>query len=274
MTTQRPHNDPEAVLLQNGQWQRLPLLAKAEARFRNKVIPNKDHQIEVTWNADTQKSYQPIEYHLRCSCGKGGGWQWRDRGLNQDDTMPKKAITTVNAHIINATRERDLVEQRKEGWEEPRLVARVHMTRVTHEWWIAHQTSDLAVELGIVGRLDNYPWKVLQKNTRRWKFVQSHRTKEQSVAAILKYVEKERYRGHGVEIIDANMELGIEAPVATIASSVRRLIDDAKELGDNPAPHEVAAILEATQDGLAQLELLEPLREELRNRFGQALDLG
>ncbi len=272
----RPHNDPDAVLLANGKWQRHPLLAKAEAGFRRKVIEDKNHEIEVTWDPDTQKAYQPIEYHLKCSCGKASGWQWRDRGLNKDDTMPKKAITTVNAHIINSTREHNLVEQRKEGSEEPRLVARVHMTRVIHEWWIAHQTSDLAVELGLSapGRFDNYPWKVLQKNTRRWKFVQSHRTKEQAVAAILKYVEKERYRGHGVEIIDANMELGIEAPVATIASSVRRLIDDAKNLGDDATPHELAAVLEATQDGMAQLELLKPLREELRNRFGQALDLG
>lgn len=264
------------ILLKSGKREKNAPLAKAEAKFRSKVISNQDHQIEVTWDPDTQKAYQPIEYHLSCSCGKASGWQWRDRGLNKDDTMPRKAVTTVNAHIINSTRETDLVRQRKEGSEEPRLVARVHMTRVIHEWWIAHQTSDLAVELGIGQRNGhvNYPWKVLQKNTRRWKFVQSHRTKEQAVAAILKYVEKERYRGHGVEIVDANMELGIEAPVATIASSVRRLIDDAKELGEDPAPHELAAILQATDDGMAQLELLEPLREELRNRFGRALDLG
>lgn len=273
----RPSNDPDTILLKSGKRETNVLLAKAEGKFRRHVISNQKHQIEVTWDPDTQKAYQPVEYQLSCSCGNASGWNWRERGLNKDDTMPKKAITTVNAHIINSTREHNLVEQRKEGAEEPRLVARVHMTRVVHEWWIAHQTSDLAVELNISQRSgihDNYPWKVLQKNTRRWKFVQSHRTKEQAVAAILKYVEKERYRGHGVEIVDANMELGIEAPVATIASSVRRLIDDAKELGEDPAPHELAAILQATDDGMAQLELLEPLREELRNRFGRALDLG
>ena len=50
-------------------------------------------------------------------------------------------------------------------------------------------------------------------------------------------------------------------------------MDDAKALKKNATPHEIAAVLQVTDDGLTQLGMLVDLKEELSSRFGQALDL-
>lgn len=252
-------------------------LANAERAYHKKIVQEPGHIITVTWDIDST-GFQPIQYSIQCSCGINQGWGWKDRNLNVDSSIPKKSIMLANSHIIDIQRDRDYHRGAKDQFPEPRLVAKVKMARVTHEWWIAHMDTDLIIEV-LYPKGHNqpisaqWPWKVLQKNSARYKFVQSHRTQEQAVAAVLKYVERERYRGHDVEILDDEITVGIEAPAATIASSVRKLIDNSKGLGKNPAPHKIAAILQATDDGLAQLELLGDLREELRNRFGQALDL-
>ena len=266
----------DGIKAYDGGWYVDPVLAKAEDRFFQKVHVEPGHDISVTWDIDEERSWQPIQYSIQCSCGVAQGWGWKDRGLNVDMSIGKGVIMTANSHVITAQREKDYSRQDKVP--EPRLIAKVHMVRVTHEWWVAHQETDLVQETlypkGHTQPMSNqWPWKVFQKNSHRFKFIQSHNTQEQAVAAVLKYVERERFRGNEVTIIDEEMTVGIEAPAATIASSVRRLIDDAHRLGKKPAPHDIAAILQATDEGLAQLELLEELRGELRNRFGQALDL-
>ncbi len=273
-----PRVEPEPfVTLSDGTHFADAALVNAERAFHRKIVQEPGHIIMVTWDINSP-GYQPIQYSIQCSCGINQGWGWKDRGLNVDSSMPKKSIMLANSHIIDVQRDKDY-HRGASQFPEPRLIAKVKMARVTHEWWVAHMDTDLIIEV-LYPKGHNqpisaqWPWKVLQRNSHRYKFIQSHRTQEQAVAAVLKYVERERYRGHDVEILDEEMTVGIEAPAATIASSVRRLIDESKGLGKNPAPHKVAAILRATDDGLAQLELLGGLREELRNRFGQALDLG
>ncbi|MCH8139031.1 MAG: hypothetical protein IH926_08795, partial [Proteobacteria bacterium] len=85
--------------------------------------------------------------------------------------------------------------------------------------------------------------------------------------------EKEKYRGNTVQIFDTRTTIGVEAPIATIITSVRRLIDDAKKLKDDASPHEIAAVLAVTNDGLTQLEMLLDLKEDLASLFNEALDL-
>ncbi len=268
----------DSVRAYDGGWYYDKGLARAEERFFQKIIVEPGHAITVTWDVDEGREWQPIQFSIDCSCGTASGWGWNDRGLNVDGNMPKRAIMTANTHVLHEQREKNY-QTGKDGQPEPRLIAKVYMARVTHEWWVAHQETDLVQEtLYPKGHQqpmsNNWPWKVFQKNSARYKFVASHRTQEQAVAAVLKYVERERFRGNSVEILDSEIGVGIEAPAATIASAVSKLIDQAKKLKKNPSPHSLATILQATDEGMAQLELLDELRGELRNRFGQALDLG
>ncbi len=253
-------------------------LVNAERAFHRKVVQEPGHIITVTWESGLIAG-RVDQYSVQCSCGAEQGWGWKDRGMNADGSMSGKSVMLANQHVIEVQRDKDYKLSWGNERPEPRLIAKVHLSRVTHEWWVAHMDSNLVQET-VYPKGHNqpisaqWPWKILQKNSHRYKFIQSHRTQEQAVGAVLKYVERERYRGHDVTILDDEMTVGIEAPAATIEVSVRRLINAAKSLGKNPTPHSLAAVLQATNDGVAQLELLEELREELRNRFGQALDLG
>lgn len=250
--------------------------AKRETSARKNLMIHEDHAVEITWERDLDPGYNDqdprAKVQVQCECGNMYSYNHPQR-VNKNGAIPSRYITGFNAHIIAIQTEEEGKKLELVGVPEPSLVARVHLVRTTHEWWVFHAQSDLAKEVKLHGGFRGYNWKVAVKKSNGWHSRGSTNSREEAIAVVLQLTEKEKYRGHTVQLFDTSTTVGVEAPVATIITSVRRLIDDAKSLKDNASPHEIAAVLAVTNDGLTQLEMLLDLKEDLTSRFNEALNL-
>lgn len=268
---------PEYVLSTDGVMFENPDFAKREASARKRLLTHGKHEPEITWDKELDGGYNDKDPRARvlvkCKCGNQSIYG-RAARVNKNGAIPSTYVTSFNAHILAVQAEEEGKRLEMVGVAEPSLVARVHLVRTTHEWWVYHVNSDLAKEI-TKGSYSyrGYNWKLAVKKSNGWTGKGSVNSREEAVAAVLQLVEKEKYRGHTVQIFDTSTTVGVEAPVATIITSVRRLIDDAKKLKDNASPHEIAAVLQVTDDGLTQLEMLLDLKKDLTTRFNEALDL-
>ncbi len=262
---------PDYVMIEDGNFLKNATLAKRETRFLSKVNENPDHQVSVTWD-DASLDEGPnlsARFKVHCSCDYPWNWDY----VNADGSIGVRHIRGVNKHILVQTLQ---AAQPVVVDDEPFLIAKVHLTRVTHEWWVFHYSSDLADEVANTRNHwgnQTWPWMVAVKKTNGWRTQVVEKTKEQAIAGALRRLENERARGNGVEIFDIEATIGIEAPTATISSSVRRLIDDAKGLKPKATPHEIQTVLQAANKGLIQLKLLEVLQKDLQRRFDESFDL-
>lgn len=253
--------------------------AKKEASTRKKLLSHRSHSAVIRWDKEIDGGWQDKDPRARvevtCSCS--GMFSYNPQRVNKNGHIPSRYVTTFNSHILGIQTKEENEKLEHIGVPEPSLIAKVHMVRITHEWWVFHVNSDLAKEVSKGTKVSysyrGWNWKLAVKKSNGWRGYGSANSREEAVATVLMLIEKERYRGHKVEIFDTSTSIGVEAPVATIANSVRRLLDDAKDLNENASPHEVAAVLQVTSDGIIQLEMLLDLKEELSGRFSKALDL-
>jgi len=262
---------PGYVQLTSGNYLEDAALVKAETKFLRKIRGTPDHQITVMWEEAKPNEDGLPEFQMVCSCGTNQPyWDWGLNLPNLDGSIGERYIKIANRHILAEKLE---AERELRADEEPCLIAKVHMIRVTHEWWVFHYTSDLADEISQTWANSRWPWCIAVKKSNGWRLLLVEMTKTQAIARGMRRLEKERFKGNGVELFEIDSKIGLEAPSATISSSVRRLIDDAKGLKPTATPHEIKVILQATDDGMTQLKLLEVLRTDLQRRFDESLDL-
>lgn len=269
---------PDYVLSTDGGYFENKEFASKTASARKRLLSHGTHEVEISWDEELDSGYNGKDSRakvlIQCTCGIRTSYG--PSRVNKDGAIPTTFITGFNSHILAIQSTEESERQMKEVGEEPSLVAKVHLVRVTHEWWVYHVNSDLGAEILGPNRLTQYrgyDWRSAVKQSRGWKRKGSHQTKEQAIANVLALIEKQRYKGYRVEVFDISTKIGVEAPIATIHTAVRKLLDQAKALKVTATPHEIGAVLQVTEDGLTQLGMLIDLKEDLSSRFAQALDL-
>jgi hypothetical protein len=245
--------------------------AAAKARYMARIIEAPDHTITLAFKGKDKYSTAPRrKFEIMCSCGdiKPGTWMWSG-STNLDGTIPVRQVSVANGHIITKQSEASAPIL-----SEPILVAKVHKIRVTHEWWIAPHDSDLvkdAAQGNYGGHM--WPWVIMKKQSNGWRMYGYERTEQQAIAIVQKYVNSEKWRGNGIEILYTGNPVGIEAPAATVLNSIKALINQSKAIDSDTSPHEIADILQATDEAIHQMGLLTDLQNDLRIRYAEALDL-
>jgi len=233
----------------------------SEQRAKARVKQEDGHELVFEWEEDENVAYGSYHvYGIWCSCGQG----LRERSYStRTGAVAAWDIKLFNKHI-NGVRNADT------SMGEPILVGYVHKIRVSNEVWLFNNQNDIPDKQSKhYGITFYYPWNVLLKNNAGWSSIGGAQTREAATVKATHYLDKKSIY-HEVEYVYKE-KVGVEAPVATIVSSVARLADLANETADNPI--KLAETLANLDEGVTQLKILIPLRNSVKERLEQSLDL-
>lgn len=233
----------------------------AEERVRKRVKQQDGHDLVIEWYEDEGHAYARYHvYGVSCSCGKS----LRPRSYStRTGAIASWDIKLFNQHING-------VRNRETSMGEPILIGYVHKVRVSNEVWLFNEQNDIPDKQSRnFGIKFYYPWNVLLKNNAGWQSIGGANTKDAATTKATHYLDKKSIY-HEVEYVHKE-KVGVEAPVATIVNSVTRLVDLAAKAQDNPI--KLAQILETLDEGVTQLKILIPLRNSVKERLEQSLDL-
>ena len=269
--------------------------AAAEKRFNLKALRDdvETHEPIITWTGDVHMDTiyngtelvddtddQRDEFLLSCSnpaCADGQFRHWRVNYVNKNGQLPATKINLWNSHILRIRAKRESVTMMQDA----ALVMEVHMHRgKNHEYWVAHQDDHEFWEATKIesyadgqNRNSSYPWRVPHTNTRGWtRYTGWFRTRDEAIGYVLSMKVKYERKGY-VTTIKASTDSGVVPVAATVAISVRKLINDFKELGtaDRKNPGTMKKWLDDANDALTTMSLLETLRDEAQENLNEAL---
>jgi len=258
----------------------------AEKSFYKKLLTDDcGHKFEIDWTGDTkdisqfvrrqtgQSQYIVVDTRdqFKLTCKK---CVWRNSGwVNKDGTIPQGSLSWVNDHIKTAIAERDL----HKGFEEAVLVATVKMRRGNDkQFWVCHATDEDFIEAtGSRPRWGNVrnPWNVYElKSNGEWAWWGPHTTKEAAVAYAVRKLENLSYKGYEIDYKDVASSVGVVSPAATVSISVRKLINDYKEVNKSN-PILMKEWLERADEAIMTMDLLKTLRDEVASDYLESLVL-
>ena len=233
----------------------------SEARALKRIKQQDGHNLVIEWYEDEGHSHASYHvYGIWCSCGQG----LRERSYStRTGAVAAWDIKLFNQHI-------NQVRNTETSMGEPILIGYVHKVRVSNEVWLFNEQNDVPDKHSKhYGITFYYPWNVLLKNNAGWQAIGGANTKEAATTKATHYLDKKSIY-HEVEYVHKE-KVGVEAPVATIVNSVTRLVDLANETANNPI--KLADTLATIDEGLTQLKILIPLRNSVKERLEQSLDL-
>ena len=264
----------------------------AEKRFVRKVLQDdvNPHNPVFKWTGEIhkQKSYDHQQgiyvddddgnrdkFEIKCdnkTCGALVFRSWHQDYVNENGAVPAASLTTWNNHILASRAKREAVVVS----EEAALIIEVQMIRGSnHEYWVVHQNDkDWWEAVGFGPYTDNHRlWRVCWKDTRGWKrWANSFGTRDEAVGYCLSMKVKYERKGY-VVTVKQSTDSGVVPVAATVAISVRKLINDYKELSNKDNPGVMKKWLDNVNDALTTMELLETLRDEVQEDFAKAMVL-
>jgi hypothetical protein len=248
---------------------------KAEERFAARLLPdNHGHRISVHWNGKQLEHTNPKrdKFDLVCSRCTANVNRW-EMYVNADGTIGVGNITEANSHIISRT-PAEIVTT------EAYVVMTVEMKRgADKEFWVTHkQDTDFLEAINQTKHnywiSDTFPWTSWIKNSRgKWQVVGRYSTELEAVGSCTAFELGYKSRGYACTIHVTDSDVGVTPPSATVAISVRRLIDEYKSLRSGATPLEIKPWLDKVREALVQLELLESLADEVEERFAKSMIL-
>ena len=233
----------------------------AEKRFREAAISSPNHALGVVAWEGPRVGVTYVNYS--CTCGWGQSWP-----INQNGTIPVVVHRQINRHITRMTAQEEGVES------EPKLIGSVIRPKVTYQYWAAHFSSDLVEATRDKKRWSHgnrwWPWCVVIRNSLGYRTLSASKTEAEAIRKAIAAIERQRLNGYETEILYDEPDVGVEAPALDFGTIVKRLIVQMKEV-KNLAPHEYVKLREEVDDAIAQIGILEQLRDELNDRIADTL---
>ncbi len=254
---------------------------KAEERFQKKLLPDKHgHNITVLWT-DEKTNYggDDIRDNFKLKCSKCLGTRigpWYNRYVtNADGTIGQAFVTSANAHISQVQADLD----RTPVSTEAKLIMSIEMRRGDdNEYWVAHDDdTDFfeAINRNRSGyKNPQFPWVYCHKNSRgKWNTWSHFSSRDVAIGKIME--DRLKWRNKGLVVtVHEESNTGVVPVAATVAISVRKLINDYKEAKiDKQNPIALKAWVDKSQEAVDQLNLLTDLRNEVMEAYTEALSL-
>jgi hypothetical protein len=258
--------------------------AQAEKRFYNKLSVDKyGHTATIEWTGTQTNGWirsggtSPRDvFTITCSkCDQSLVNRWRASShTNADGSIPTGDVSNANYHFLLHKPE-VLTDMPAEK------IMVVHMKRAKRntEFWIAHyldddfwDSTDISAAGGWRGSTLTPYMSLKQQSNGKWQRMGAFSSRDEAVGYCTK--QKQRYvvKGYVVDVLD-HTSSGHIPPAATVAISVKKLINEYKELRVKATPIEQKQWLDKVSDALKQLELLDSLYEEVRENFKESLEL-
>jgi hypothetical protein len=248
--------------------------AKAITRFEGKVLKVKGHKPSIEWTGDTMdRTYGAPEpdirdkFEIKCACGDRVSTGWGN-WTNKDGSIPQSITGYVNRHMRNKRPVQPILH-------DPEKIVEVKMKRgnKTTEYWVAYVGDDEFFESTGTRKPNTHePWGLYEKRgDGSWRIRAAYKTRDMAVGYATKLVYSWEGKGYDVETLD-HTSSGHVPPAATVAISVRKLINEYKDATKLNNPVVVKAWLDKVSDALTQMELLHELHETVEEAFHESLD--